>query len=221
MIIKKVDGDFVKVSKQIAQDKNISAQAKGVLLHLLSLTEDEKIKLSEIEKHHRCGKTALRSALNELMQTGYVVRGERERGKDGRLGDYRYEVRQEHNESIVIHVEAMTFCGDMQTGLFFSICLNASDTQEDGGWFHKSQEEWERYGFTRHTVDKSQDRLSLAGILDIRRKGLPAKRYYRIDFGRLDFLIKEKLNLEQAITQNVGNSSVKNAIQQEGSDANY
>ena len=76
-----MDTKFIKTKKErnytvldnsFIKDVKLSWKAKGVMAYLLSLPEDWTIHLSEIEKHASDGKSALRSAINELKDLGYL-----------------------------------------------------------------------------------------------------------------------------------------------------
>lgn len=77
----KMDTKFIKTKKEknytvldntFIKDTRLSWKAKGLMTYLLSLPDDWTIHLSEIEKHATDGKSALRSAINELKDLGYL-----------------------------------------------------------------------------------------------------------------------------------------------------
>jgi hypothetical protein len=77
----KMDTKFIKSKKEknftvldntFIKDTRLSWKAKGLMTYLLSLPDDWTIHLSEIEKHATDGKSALRSAINELKEFGYL-----------------------------------------------------------------------------------------------------------------------------------------------------
>lgn len=76
-----MDTKFIKTKKEknytvldntFIKDTRLSWKAKGLMTYLLSLPDDWTIHLSEIEKHATDGKSALRSAINELKEFGYL-----------------------------------------------------------------------------------------------------------------------------------------------------
>lgn len=76
-----MDTKFIKTKKEknytvldntFIKDTRLSWKAKGLMTYLLSLPDDWTIHLSEIEKHATDGKSALRSAINELKDLGYL-----------------------------------------------------------------------------------------------------------------------------------------------------
>ena len=76
-----MDTKFIKTKKEknytvldntFIKDTRLSWKAKGLMTYLLSLPDDWTIHLSEIEQHATDGKSALRSAINELKDLGYL-----------------------------------------------------------------------------------------------------------------------------------------------------
>lgn len=76
-----MDTKFIKTKKEknytvldntFIKDTRLSWKAKGLMTYLLSLPDDWTIHLSEVEKHASDGKSALRSAINELKELGYL-----------------------------------------------------------------------------------------------------------------------------------------------------
>ena len=76
-----MDTKFIKTKKEknytvldntFIKDIRLSWKAKGLMTYLLSLPDDWTIHLSEIEQHATDGKSALRSAINELKEFGYL-----------------------------------------------------------------------------------------------------------------------------------------------------
>lgn len=76
-----MDTKFIKTKKEknytvldntFIKDNRLSWKAKGLMTYLLSLPDDWTIHLSEIEQHATDGKSALRSAINELKELGYL-----------------------------------------------------------------------------------------------------------------------------------------------------
>ena len=76
-----MDTKFIKTKKEknytvldntFIKDERLSWKAKGLMTYLLSLPDDWTIHFSEIEKHSTDGKSALRTAINELKEYGYL-----------------------------------------------------------------------------------------------------------------------------------------------------
>ena len=70
---KKINGNFVTTSAQVAQDKRLSWKAKGIYGYICSL-ENYPFKITEAVKNSPQGKKALQSGLKELEKYGYIKR---------------------------------------------------------------------------------------------------------------------------------------------------
>ena len=77
----KKERNYTVLDNTFIQDANMSWKAKGLMAYLLSLPDDWVIHFSEIEKHSTDGKAALRSAINELKEHGYL-KAEQKREND-------------------------------------------------------------------------------------------------------------------------------------------
>ena len=65
-------------------------------------------------------------------------------------------------------------------------------TNDAGGWFYKTQQEWEEEtGLSRYEQEGARKKLKAMGILEETKRGVPCKTYYRIN----------KLELEKALIQ--------------------
>jgi len=90
-VSKNKDNPYVQIDKRAIQDKRLSWKAKGILSYLLSLPDDWRIYIIELEKHAPDGEAALRSGLKELENIGYLIR-KQPRTKDGTYGNVNYTV---------------------------------------------------------------------------------------------------------------------------------
>jgi len=84
MIIKKEEhkSNYTCVSNDIIQNKDLSLQAKGLLVYLLSLPADWEVHKTEIWKHHKNGRDSVFRAWKELQQLGYITEKKyREKGR--------------------------------------------------------------------------------------------------------------------------------------------
>lgn len=74
------DEGWVPISNDAVRDHKLSWRARGLLAELLSYpdgwrtTIDELVKLGKLAGGHAEGRDAMRTAMNELVQAGYVVR---------------------------------------------------------------------------------------------------------------------------------------------------
>lgn len=82
---------FVQIDKRALQDKELSWKAKGMLAYLLSLPDDWEVYISELKYHSTDGRDSTRTAINELIDAGYVIRKQL-KDKEGRFGKYEYTV---------------------------------------------------------------------------------------------------------------------------------
>ena len=84
---------FVQIDKECLQDKTLSWKAKGLLAYLLSLPDDWQIYLSELSNHATDGKDSTQSAMNQLIQAGYITKQKAIR-KAGQFTGYNYTVAE-------------------------------------------------------------------------------------------------------------------------------
>lgn len=98
-VMKNKENPYVMINKEFLSDENLSWKAKGLLAYILSLPDDWQLYESELVKHSSDGKDSLKSTIKELIERGYVVRGERIRNSSGHMGGYSYEVFENPNHS--------------------------------------------------------------------------------------------------------------------------
>ena len=80
-IVKK-ENPFVMIDKSCLQDTRLSWKAKGLLSYLLSLPDDWRISLKEVQRHSSDGRESLASGMRELIKYGYASKEIiREQGK--------------------------------------------------------------------------------------------------------------------------------------------
>lgn len=76
---------FVAFDKRVLGDQKLSWKAKGILAYLLSKPEDWEFYLEDIKHQSTDGITAVRSALQELEDGGYLERKPAQDEKTGKL----------------------------------------------------------------------------------------------------------------------------------------
>ena len=73
-IKERTTNDFLVVNKTFINDEKLSWQSKGVFIYLLSLPEDTPVSLKDLEQKATNGIDALRTAIKELQQKGYLTK---------------------------------------------------------------------------------------------------------------------------------------------------
>lgn len=72
-------------------------------------------------------------------------------------------------------------------------------TTQPGGWFYKSQADWEEEtGLKRTEQEKARKALTAIGVLEEIRKGIPAKLYFRVNEQKLISVLTGSLDIKTA-----------------------
>lgn len=84
---------------------------------------------------------------------------------------------------IAFHPAFVRLTGSVAAGLLLSQILYWSRrTSDPDGWFYKTADDWdEEIGLSRTELELSRKRLTQLGIVDEKRKGVPARLYYRLN----------------------------------------
>lgn len=90
--------NYVVMNKEALENVNLSWKAKGLLAYLLSLPDDWKIYVEELQSHSKDGRDSTAAALKELIEAKYIKRVQL-RGSHGKFGVYQYIV-YEYPQSI-------------------------------------------------------------------------------------------------------------------------
>lgn len=77
---------FTVVSNLTVEDPRLSFKALGLLVYLLSKSDDWRTSVEQLAGSHADGEFAVRGAMKELEAAGYVTREGQERDAEGRLG---------------------------------------------------------------------------------------------------------------------------------------
>lgn len=85
-----LEDHYTQVDNAWVRDDRLSLKARGLFVQILSHREGWSISINSLVNANPEGDAAIRSALSELIEYGYLVRGERERNDKGHLGDYEY-----------------------------------------------------------------------------------------------------------------------------------
>jgi hypothetical protein len=72
--VRAAEGKFVQIANAAAQDRRLSLRARGVLVFVLSLPPDKQFTAQWLETQVPEGREAIRTALHELMECGYMRR---------------------------------------------------------------------------------------------------------------------------------------------------
>ena len=98
----KENGNFTQISNEIINNPNLTAQAKGVMIYLLSKPIDWKVNVKDIQSHMKNGRDAIYSILNELEKHGYIVWDKKATDDKGRFTEakiYVYETPLKQEET--------------------------------------------------------------------------------------------------------------------------
>jgi hypothetical protein len=91
IIKRKVRRDFTTLPNDLIRDSRISWGALGLLVYILSLPDDFRLRLCHLAKQKSCGRDATRARAKELENAGYLLIT-RERGTHGRFSNTLWEV---------------------------------------------------------------------------------------------------------------------------------
>lgn len=90
----KKERNYTVMDNTFLRDERLSAQAKGVFAYILYLPEDWCIYQTELVKHFKNGKDALRSAIKELEEFGYVSKEHIKDKVSGRFTHWQYTINE-------------------------------------------------------------------------------------------------------------------------------
>jgi hypothetical protein len=90
--IHKKQQNFVILDKTCLNDQTLSWGAKGLHAYLISLPDDWKVQVSDLQKRARNGRDAVRGLLSELEQAGYIQKATCRDDVSGRFGGVEYLV---------------------------------------------------------------------------------------------------------------------------------
>lgn len=92
------EASFTRVPNEWARDPKLSFKAKGLLTYLLSHQDGYRLTVEQVIAEATDGKSAVYSALKELVEHGYLVRVQR-RGERGKVGEVDYYVADSPGET--------------------------------------------------------------------------------------------------------------------------
>lgn len=85
------EGQFTQVPNEWARDERLSRKARGLLVEIMSHRVGWHVSVSALQKAGSEGRDAIKSALVELKEHGYL-RVSQGRGDRGRFGEVEYEL---------------------------------------------------------------------------------------------------------------------------------
>jgi hypothetical protein len=86
---KQTRANYTHISNELIDAEGLSYRARGVAVHLLSKPDNWMIKIEYLMKHGKEGKKAIRAALQELAEYGFLMR-DRVLGTDNRIVTVTY-----------------------------------------------------------------------------------------------------------------------------------
>ena len=89
---------YTVMNNTCLQDPNMSMKAKGLYAYLMSLPEDWVLHQTELKRHFKDGRDSIRTAINELIENGYVTKVDT-RNELGQIVDCTYTVYEEPRAS--------------------------------------------------------------------------------------------------------------------------
>ena len=89
----KTQGNYTVVSQNIMRDNNLSLTERGMLLTLLSLSDNWNLTIKGLSQILPDGKEKISKTLNSLIEKGYVTR-EQARGDKGKFDSITLEVHE-------------------------------------------------------------------------------------------------------------------------------
>lgn len=107
--------DYTVMSNYHLRDKSLSLKAKGLLSQMLSLPEDWDYTLTGLSIINRESKDAIRSAVNELEQAGYIRRHQTVDAK-GKFSVNEYVIYEQPQPSLAYPLSKNPTTGNPPTG---------------------------------------------------------------------------------------------------------
>lgn len=99
--IHKKQQNFIILDKTCLNDEKLSWAAKGLHAYLMSLPDDWRVQVVDLQRRSKNGRDAVRALLNELEQAGYIIKSTSRDNESGRFGGIEYlvlEIPEPKNE---------------------------------------------------------------------------------------------------------------------------
>jgi len=102
---------------------------------------------------------------------------------------------------IAFHPDIAKAVGNLAAGVFLSQLLYWSGKEKSGdGWIYKTQDEWfEETSLTRKPQETARNILRKLRLINEKRKGVPAKLYYQLNFAELFKLLEKYYESQDAL----------------------
>lgn len=96
---------------------------------------------------------------------------------------------------IAYHPLFAKLCGGVTAGIFLSQLFYWAGKEKDpDGWTYKTQADFtEETGLTRWEQERARQSLKASGVLEEKRKGIPATMHYKINFDALTTLLESNV----------------------------
>lgn len=192
----------------MAQNENLTLEARGLLTFILSLPTNWNISKDWIRTQcPKLGRDKLDRIWKELREAGYIEKIQIH-SDDGAFSGLHWRVRVDKSESekiplltlkntrpIAFHRPFLYLGLNVSAGVFLSqVCYWSENrtTIDRDGWFYKTADDWfEETGLTRREQEGARKKLRDLGILEEKRQGLPAKLFFRVNHDVLHKLLLE------------------------------
>lgn len=89
----KFEGQFTQIPNTWLRDERLSLRAKGLLAQLLSHSEGWSVTMRSLASFNGCGRDAIRSAVRELEENGYLLRRQ-DRSEAGEFSEAIWETSE-------------------------------------------------------------------------------------------------------------------------------
>jgi len=85
------DDHFTQIPNAWVRDSRLSLKARGLLVQLMSHRVGWSVSIKNLSKTNNCGVRTIRSAIDELIEFGYLSRSDEQgRDEEGNFTDYTY-----------------------------------------------------------------------------------------------------------------------------------
>ncbi|MFX0136806.1 MAG: hypothetical protein ACFFDN_24425 [Candidatus Hodarchaeota archaeon] len=84
--------DYTVVNNHFVKNPDLSMQAKGLMIYLLSLPNNWEIHINELPGHFTDGITSIRNTVKELIEAGYLDDAGLKQDKSGHFVERSYTV---------------------------------------------------------------------------------------------------------------------------------